>query len=235
MNNSKHDDFRIHAFVDDQLDSSDREEMMREMEQDAGLREEVCKLRHLKSVFRHAYVDEDTEVVPQPWHKRVGGMRPLLTRGLAAGFILMLGMGAGWLMSPSDSLMDRAVSLENLQGQPYKVILHIGESDPEKFSEVLATADNLVSKYKKAGVQVEVIANGGGLDLLRADTSPQAQRVSQMMESHANLRFIACANAIKHMEERGVHVSLINHTEKAPSALEHIVKRLQEGWHYIKV
>jgi uncharacterized protein len=234
MNNSKHDDFRIHAFVDDQLDSTDREELIREMEQDAALREQVCKLRHLKSVFRHAYVDEDTTVVPEPWHRRIG-VRHLLTRGMAAGFILMLGMGAGWFMNPSDSLLDRAVSLEDIQGQPYKVILHIGESDPEKFSEVLATADNLVSKYKKAGVEVEVIANGGGLDLLRTDTSPQAQRVSQMMRSHENLRFIACANAIKHMEERGVHVSLIDHTEKAPSALEHIVKRLQQGWHYIKV
>ena len=234
MNNSKHDDFRIHAFVDDQLDSSDREELIGEMEQDAVLREQVCKLRHLKSVFRHAYVDEDTNVAPLPRHRRVG-IRHLLTRGMAAGFILMLGMGAGWLMNPSGSLLDRAVSLEDIQGQPYKVILHIGESDPEKFSEVLATADALVSKYEKAGVQVEVIANGGGLDLLRADTSPQAQRVSRMMQSHANLRFIACANAIKHMEERGVHVSLINHTEQAPSALEHIVMRLQQGWHYVKV
>jgi intracellular sulfur oxidation DsrE/DsrF family protein len=234
MNSSKHDDFRIHAFVDDQLDSMDREELMLEMEQDAALREQICKLRHLKSVFRHAYVDEDTEVNPIPWHLRVG-IRHLLTRSMAAGFILMLGMGAGWLMKPSNPLMNRAISLEDIQGQPYKVILHIDDSDPEKFSEVLATADSLISKYEKGGVEVEVIANGEGLDMLRADTSPQAQRVSSMIMSHSNLHFIACANAIRHLEERGVHVSLIDHTEKTPSALEHVVKRLQQGWHYIKV
>jgi len=234
MNDSKHDDFRIHAFVDDQLDSADREELIREMEQDVTLREQVCQLRHLKSVFRHAYVDEDTTVAPAPWYQRVG-VRNLIANGVAAGLFVSLGMGAGWFMGHSDSLLEKAVSLQDSQNQAYKVILHIGESDPEKFSEVLATADTLIGKYEKAGVEVEVIANAGGLDLLRADASPQAQRVSRMMKSHDNLHFIACANAIKRMEERGVKVKLIDHTEKASSAVEHIVKRLQQGWHYIKV
>jgi uncharacterized protein len=234
MNNPKHDDFRIHAFVDDQLDRDDREEFMRDMEEDTALRDHVCQLRHLKSTFRHAYVDEDTEVRPSPWYKRVG-VRHLVANGMAAGLVLLVGFATGWLMNQSESPLDGAVNLENVQPQALKVILHIDDSDPAKFNQVLATADDLIGKYERAGVEVEVIANGGGLDHLRSDTSPRARKVSAMMEKHGNLHFIACTKAIQRLEKRGVHVMLIDHTDQAPSAVEHIVKRLQQGWQYIRV
>lgn len=234
MNNPKHDDFRIHAFVDDQLDMEDREEFMRDMEKDSALRDHVCQLRHLKSTFRHAYVDEDTEVRPSPWYKRVG-VRHLVANGIAAGLVLMVGFTAGWLINQPESPLDNSIHLDNYQAQAHKVILHIDDSNPAKFSQVLATADDLIGKYEQAGVEVEVIANGGGLDHLRSDTSPRAKEVSAMMAKHENLHFIACTKAIQRLEGRGVQVLLIDRTHQAPSAVEHIVRRLQQGWHYIRV
>jgi intracellular sulfur oxidation DsrE/DsrF family protein len=234
MNNPKHDDFRIHAFVDDQLDADDREEFMHDMEQDASLRDQVCQLRHLKSTLRHAYVDEDTEVRPRPWYKRVG-VRHVLANGMAAGLVLMLGFVAGWAINQSETPLDNAISLDQAQTQTLKVILHIDDSDPAKFNQVLATADDLIGKYERAGVEVEVIANGGGLDHLRSDTSPRALEVKAMMEKHDNLHFVACTKAIQRLEKSGVQVMLIDRTHQAPSAVEHIVRRLQQGWQYIRV
>jgi intracellular sulfur oxidation DsrE/DsrF family protein len=46
---------------------------------------------------------------------------------------------------------------------------------------------------------------------------------------------LACHRAIQRLEEMGVKVQLVPEARIAPSALEQIIQRLQQGWVYIKV
>ncbi len=235
MNDSVDKDYRIHAYIDDQMDADEREAFIKELEQHPELRREVCDLHYLRSAVRHAYAEE---YMPAASCRKTllekAGTHAM--QGLAALLILMSGVALGWYSSAAMNMPYELVRLDPaIKMQAQKVILHIGEADETKFTRVLATADRLIKQYSDAGVEVEVVANAGGLDLLDADVSPHAEKVRAMIDQHNNLSFVACSNALENMERQGRYIRLIDHTRKAPSALEHIVQRLQQGWQYIKV
>ncbi len=225
---------QLHAFVDGELEALDREQVMREMADDPELRDQVCELRNLKAAITHAYDDLEP---PRERHGGHGGLRHGLLQGIAALLILGVGVLLGWKGHEQrmENLLAGAIEVGDVKADPTRVVLHIDESNPDKFEQVLDRAVSLVESYKARGVHVEVIANSGGLDLMRADASPYARRVSQIMQQYDNIDFIACANAIRRLERQGIHVQLIDRAHPAPSAVEHIVKRLREGWTYIKV
>jgi len=74
-----------------------------------------------------------------------------------------------------------------------------------------------------------------GINLLRADESAFAPRIRAMMEKYDNLTFVACANTIKRLQEKGVDVPLIDRTHARETAIDHVVARLRNGWTHIKI
>jgi intracellular sulfur oxidation DsrE/DsrF family protein len=55
------------------------------------------------------------------------------------------------------------------------------------------------------------------------------------MDQYSNVSFIACSNAINRLRMQGVEPKIIAHSKTGDTAVERIVKRLQEGWVYVKV
>jgi len=74
------------------------------------------------------------------------------------------------------------------------------------------------------------------LNLLRADISPYAKRVSALQRQYDNLTFVACQNAMDRLR-RDTHQNpdLLPEALITPNALEEILMRLQQGWVYISV
>lgn len=242
--NTHMDNARLHAFVDNELDIADAETLLQDISANPDLREAVCDLRRLKSLVNHAYTDV------QPPRERNLSWRhgnPWKGVGTAASLLLAVGFLAGWTNRPSATPTNlasavevepplRAVSLNGVQApNGPKAILHVSMNDGNRFDEVLSQAQTLLTHYRKLGVEIEVIANGTGLDLLRADASPYTSRIRRMMADYPNLHFVACHQAIERLEASGTKAVLIQRTQVAPSAIEHIVQRLQQGWTYIKV
>ncbi|WP_297528047.1 hypothetical protein [Thiohalobacter sp.] len=224
-------DDELHAFVDGQLDTHGRERLLAAMEADPRLREQVCELRRTKEWMHLAF----GEAHP-PRH---GGERPrrrVRLGGVAAGLVfLAVSFFAGWHLRPVPEAGVNSVVLQDVVASRYRVVLHIAEADPGKFETVLDDAEKLLRQYREQGIKVEVLANAGGLDMLRVDVSPYAARVARMMNEYDNLTFIACSNAVKRVQERGQKALLINGTHTDSTAVEHVIQRLREGWSYIKV
>ena len=84
-------------------------------------------------------------------------------------------------------------------------------------------------------IELEVIANAGGLDLFREEASPYAMRIQQLSEQYPNVKFIACTNAIERLREKGIEPHLIKSVHRGPTALDQVVKRMNDGWTYIKI
>jgi intracellular sulfur oxidation DsrE/DsrF family protein len=78
------------------------------------------------------------------------------------------------------------------------------------------------------------VANGAGLDLLRADRSPLAERVIALNERHPNVKLIACNLTMDRLRRRGETVALLPGVQVVPSALDEIVDRLNSGWLYVR-
>lgn len=123
--------------------------------------------------------------------------------------------------------------------EPYQVIFQINENDKAKMNLLLNNVSNVVKHFNEVGqeVKIEVIAYGPGLNMLRDDTSPVKKRVESFSQNYENVHFAACGNTIKKMTKKeGKKPALMNTGTIAvvPSGVIQILKRQDEGWHYIR-
>ena len=245
MKAGSHDDPKIHAYIDNELDVEDRAELLEAMHTDAGLRDQVCELRRIKDLVQQAYIVPPPPVF-QPRTRKHGPLRTLIAR-CAVIVLMLLSFAGGWLIHSrkDEPLLEHlaalgAVHLQNAAGShslpPPRVLLHVATDNPVKFAGTLRQASYLLKTGRKEGIEVEVVANAGGLKLLEANgNSNFANRIRNMMREHPNLHFVACGITVHNLEAAGVPVDLIRHVSVAPSAVEEVVKRLREGWMYVNI
>jgi intracellular sulfur oxidation DsrE/DsrF family protein len=242
--NSHVSDETLHAFVDGELDVAESESLMAQMREDKDLAQRVCNLRSLQSMVRLAYVDPP---LPSGRKSRHAPRLQLMQRCAYGGLILMLGLGGGWalrgsesqplaLLSGPDSSSFHMVSLVR-EADPNRVMLHLDSDAPAKMLAVLDQAERLLNEAEKQGrvMQLEVIANSHGLDLLRAGVSPYAERIAHLKRLHANLQWVACGQSVARFTREGQKVVLLPAARVAPTAIGEIISRLQQGWTYVRV
>ena len=251
-------DDRLNAFVDDQLDASEKSEIFEAMDTDNSISQRACELRQLGELVRHAY-----DRPPQSERLRKQTARRVNPFGRAAAATLLVGLGAtlGWIgheqpdattpmqsgnmnaMFLSDD--DRAFHSGDLstvtnENQLKRVIVHLNTSNEAKFEKALATAEQLLSTYadESHGAEIELVANASAVKMLRSGHTPYAQRIRALQEQYFNLTFLACKDAMDHvreMENLDGDLNMLPDVEVTPSALEHILNRMNEGWVYLNV
>jgi intracellular sulfur oxidation DsrE/DsrF family protein len=84
-------------------------------------------------------------------------------------------------------------------------------------------------------VSVEIVANGGGLDLLREGVSAYPQRIARLRGTYPGLALVACGQTVQRLRDGGADVQLLPGTSIASSALDQVVLRMQQGWAYVKI
>lgn len=231
MTTDNWDDLTLTAYIDGELDHAGQNAVLSAMEKDEALAARVCRLRRTKDWMRSGYGSAEP---PQRELPKQHTSRRVLRSGIAASVMAMaIGVGGGIL---GYVCAERGASTTLAEvADPNRVVLHIDDSDPRHFGQLLDYAENFLQKNRNDGVQVEVIANAGGLDLLRVNGSPYEQRVKALTDKYNNVQFIACMNAIRNLEKAGLDATLIDDVHSGETAVDHIVKRLQQGWSYRKV
>ena len=116
-----------------------------------------------------------------------------------------------------------------------QVVFHLDENDPARMRLALNNIANLARHYAQVGqaVEIELVANGPGLHLLRADTSPLADRVAEL--AAAQVRFSACANTIAGIaREEGRAPALLPAAQVVPSGVVRLVELQRAGFAYLR-
>ena len=227
----------LNAFVDNELDAEEKSRLLNHMVEDASgqLRERVCQLWQLKELVRSAYPQPEKALPSR--NKRGGTAFGRYSQALAASLMLTLGTALGWFAHEGGQRTSAGQNLAARQSAEGKVILHLASSDPGKLKAALDEAEELSQRRDRTGspVQVELVANEGGLTLFRADVSPYARRIESMNKTHENITFIACNNTIGTLRKAGVEVKLLPHVEVSPSVIDEILTRVQHGWTYVRI
>jgi intracellular sulfur oxidation DsrE/DsrF family protein len=238
-------DETLHAFVDGELDVAESERLIARMRDDKELAQRICALRSLQTMVRLAYIEPP---VPDGRKLRVRPRRQFVQRCAFACLAVFAGLIGGWSLRGTEAQSMASVPSASPSGfqvvslthaaDPNRVLLHIDSSEPDKMRAVLDQAERLLDDADRQGrvLQLEILANSRGLDLLRAGHSPYAKRMAQMKQRHANnLRWVACGQSIARLRSDGEKVVLLPATQTAPTALKEIVTRLQQGWTYVRV
>lgn len=238
-------DETLQAFVDGELDVAESEVLTARMRDDPRLAERVCALRSLRSMVRLAYARPP---VVASRARRISGRRQLIRRGAMVCLVLFAGLSAGWALrglEPRTATTAAPVRVADgyqtvslaREADPNRVVLHLDSAAPERMLAVLDHADRLLDEAERQGrlMQLEVVANSHGIDLVRAGVSPHAARIARMTQRHANLQWVACSQSIARFSGEGKNVELLPVARTEPTAIGEIVTRLQQGWTYVRV
>jgi intracellular sulfur oxidation DsrE/DsrF family protein len=237
-------DETLHAFVDGELDVAESETLIARIRDDKELAQRVCALRTLQSMVRLAYAEPPVaagrELRPAP-------RRQFMQRCAYGCLVLVAGLSGGWALRGLEPQAVAAVPVAVQSGfqavsltqaaDPNRVMLHLDSAAPDKMLAVLDQAEHLLDEAERQGraMQLEIIANSRGIDLLRAGVSPHAARMARMTQRHANLNWVACSQSIARFAGEGEKVILLPATQTAPTAIGEIITRLQQGWTYVRV
>lgn len=110
-----------------------------------------------------------------------------------------------------------------------KVVLQVSDADPAKWNLALNNARNVQEDLGKDNVQVEIVAYGPGLAMLKAD-SKIADRLAQALDG--NIGLMACENTMRNTKvKREDMYAGIGYVD---AGVVHIMKRQREGWAYVR-
>ena len=113
--------------------------------------------------------------------------------------------------------------------QKQRVIIQVSDNDPAKRALALNNAQNVQQELGKDKVQIEIVAYGPGLEMLKAE-SKVADRLAGAMDASVGL--IACENTMT--SQKVPKSAMYPGIDYVKAGVTHIMKRQREGWAYIR-
>ena len=110
-----------------------------------------------------------------------------------------------------------------------RVLFQVSDADPQKWNLALNNAKNVQAELGKDNVQIEIIAYGPGLDMLKAE-SKVSDRLAGALDDSVGL--IACENTMT--TTKVTRNDMYSGIAYVKAGVTHIMKRQREGWVYIR-
>ena len=132
-----------------------------------------------------------------------------------------------------------ATSAYAAAAKPRHIAIQVDQNDPQVMNLVLNNATNVIEYYRaqKQDVDVDIVAYGPGLHMLRADTSPVRDRIKRLkdMAFPSKVQFSACNNTKQGMEKAEGHaISIVPEATVVPSGVVHLMELQEGGWSYLR-
>ena len=115
------------------------------------------------------------------------------------------------------------------QAAKQKVIFQVSDADPAKWNLALNNAKNVQAELGKQNVQIEIVAYGPGLGMLKADSKVEG-RLAQALDDSVGL--IACENTM--FNTKTTKAEMYSGIAYVTAGVTHIMRRQHEGWSYIR-
>ena len=110
-----------------------------------------------------------------------------------------------------------------------RIVIQMSDADPAKWNLALNNAKNLQDDVGAANVDIEIVAYGPGIGMLKME-SPVASRVGDAAK--AGVKVIACENTMRGQkltrEDMNAAISYV------PAGVTQIMKKQAEGWAYLR-
>jgi uncharacterized protein len=125
------------------------------------------------------------------------------------------------------------------EGKTHRIAVQVDQNDPQVMNLALNNVNAVIEYYrtKNEEVDIDVVAYGPGLHMLRADTSPVQDRIKRLkdMAFPGKIVFSACNNTKQGMEKAEGHaISILPDASVVPSGVVHLMELQERGWSYVR-
>ncbi|WP_126454511.1 hypothetical protein [Sulfuriflexus mobilis] len=237
----------LNAFVDDELDTEERQTVLNAQLKDPHLVEMIAELRMLKDMVKAAR--PQSEILDMP--VRLPKKRRLFSRWFAAASVLMmlfsLTASTAWYMR-GEAVIARDVSQPytnvtsllqtQAAGEELKLVLHITHAGHDAALLMFAELEELLA-HAQAGenrLRVQVVASGQGIRLLQEGVSPYSDRIHFISTHYDTVEFVACQRSmLRQARVENTEISILPEALITHSGPELIKRRQRQGWATIAI
>jgi intracellular sulfur oxidation DsrE/DsrF family protein len=110
-----------------------------------------------------------------------------------------------------------------------KVVFQVSDADPGKWNLTLNNARNVQQDLGAANVDIEVVAYGPGIGMLKLE-SPVANRVKEALAT--GVKVVACENTLTNMKL--TKADMLPSLGYVPAGVVELMQRQREGYAYIR-
>ena len=122
-----------------------------------------------------------------------------------------------------------ALAQQKKAAAKHRVVFQVSDNDPARWNLALNNARNVQADLGGQNVQIEIVAYGPGLNMLKADSAAAGGLAGAL---DTNVGLIACENTMHNTKvTRNEMYGGISYVQ---AGVTHIMKRQQEGWAYIR-
>jgi intracellular sulfur oxidation DsrE/DsrF family protein len=152
--------------------------------------------------------------------------KPLLRLGLAAALAAPLLALVG-CAAPASTTQVVGSNPLTADGR-IPVVFHVTSGDPAYWNQALNNAANFQAAMGPGKVLIEVVVNGPGIDMLRADSKVEL-RVNGALAN--GVKFAACEQTMKAMKL--TKADMVPGIGYVPGGIIEVVERQRDGWSYV--
>ena len=122
-----------------------------------------------------------------------------------------------------------ALAQQKKGGGKQRVVFQVSDNDAARWQLALNNARNVQADLGKDNVQIEIVAYGPGLNMLKAESKVQGGLAAALDDS---VGLIACENTMHntHVTRDDMYAGI----SYVQAGVTHLMKRQQEGWAYIR-
>jgi intracellular sulfur oxidation DsrE/DsrF family protein len=111
----------------------------------------------------------------------------------------------------------------------HKLVMQVSDADPAKWNLALNNARNVQQDVGAANVDLEIVAYGPGIGMLKRD-SPVAARLKDATD--AGIKLMACQNTMAIQKLVAADMSPV--VGYVPSGVSELMLKQGEGWAYVR-
>ncbi|HWK85772.1 MAG TPA: DsrE family protein [Caldimonas sp.] len=145
-----------------------------------------------------------------------------MKRTTRRSFLILAGAGGLGAALPGLALA-QAAPVRN------RALFQVTDNDPARWNMILNNMQNLREGVGSEGAEIELVAYGPGLLMLRADSSVK-QRIAEALKSGVKIN--ACQNTMTGMKL--VPADMLPDIGYVPSGVVEVMRKQQQGWAYIR-
>lgn len=135
------------------------------------------------------------------------------------------------LVSPLASLSATAAdtTIPQVAAAQEKVVFHVSDSVPGKWNLTLNNAKNIQDAMGKNNVDVEIVAYGPGIDMLKLE-SEVGDRIDKALAD--GVKIVACENTMRSMKL--TKADMLSSIGYVPNGVVELMRKQKEGWASIR-